>query len=505
MSLLDCDPKSAREIAEEIGEPLESAEVQLTKLASENICEAVNNDEVSRWRVGKDIETFAKLVKCFLSNEESTDEEKSQFVSSDFYLNRIDLELVHYVARRFQIDSAYRTIMDKGPLQRLLLASPSALSFALNDNITKFDEVYSIPSRLNSSDSTYDEFAQQLRSKLETRFLEMLIADCKVQTYASLYAKLKVQVAKISIQVGLAGPREPFLDTRADLPLSIYRTTDVLCAGPIAVPVNPLTLSETALAFVQLGDFQVAFQNLDSALAIVHDPTQAATVWNNKGLTFLTAKQYQKAIECFEAGIELDSEDKIPVLRENKRVAEEYLARATDIDNLTQPTRIRFVLGQPVPFEETIFYEFKEIKGKNPVGSITDIVDKYAVAFLNSVGGRIFWGIRDSDRITVGVTLDEKMRDKIRAEVSNKLWSIRPPITDAHWHLKFHNVYDLQGVITQDLWVIEVVISPPPEKDVFYTGSWELYVKTDGGKQKLLGPQVTKYIRKHLEDNTETD
>ena len=118
-------------------------------------------------------------------------------------------------------------------------------------------------------------------------------------------------------------------------------------------------------------------------------PIQKAIVLNNKGWTFLRLRQYQKAIECFEEGITLDSEGEISELRENKKLAEERLTHATDRANLTEPTQIRFVQDQPVPFEETRLYEFKEVKGRNPAGSITNTADEYAVAFLNSEGGRI--------------------------------------------------------------------------------------------------------------------
>ena len=157
-----------------------------------------------------------------------------------------------------------------------------------------------------------------------------------------------------------------------------------------------------------------------------------------------------------------------------------------------------------MPFEVTRFYEFKEIKGGNPVRSITDIADKYAVAFLNSEGGRIFWGIRNDDRITVGVTLDDQQRDEVRRKVSEKLWGIRPPISDEDWDIEFHHVYDLQGNTAGDLWVVELVISPQQEKEVFYTNSGKLFIKTLGGKQRLLGPQVTEFIRSRFQNNTET-
>ena len=132
------------------------------------------------------------------------------------------------------------------------------------------------------------------------------------------------------------------------------------------------------------------------------------------------------------------------------------------------------------------------------------VSDKYAAAFLNLEGGRIFWGVRDNDRITVGVSLDERQRDDVRRKVSEKLWGIRPPISDEDWDLEFHQVYELQGNTTENLWVVELVISPQQKKEVFYTNSGELFVKTPGGKQKLLGPQVTEFIRDRLQDDTET-
>ena len=66
----------------------------------------------------------------------------------------------------------------------------------------------------------------------------------------------------------------------------------------------------------------------------------------------------------------------------------------------------------------------------------------------------------------------------MRRKVSEKLWGIRPPISDEDWDLEFHQVYELQGNTTENLWVVELVISPQQKKEVFYTNSGELFVKT---------------------------
>ncbi len=112
---------------------------------------------------------------------------------------------------------------------------------------------------------------------------------------------------------------------------------------------------------------------------------------------------------------------------------------------------------------------------------------------------------RDSDRITVGVTLDERQRDEVRRKVSEKLGSITPPISIEDWQLELHPVYDLHGETIEDLRVIELVVPPPQERNIFYTNSGELHVKTEGGKKKLSGPELTEFIRRHFQNDTEAD
>lgn len=504
LSLLDNDSKSINEIGDEVGEPLPTVEGQLTTLVSENICEKVNEDEVDQYVVRKDIEAFGKLVKMFLSDKAEHKEQIERFITSDYYFNRIDEELVDYVLKRFYLDFAFQTDEEKLVIKRILLVSPSALFFALYGDTTSFSESWNHWNQLNPSDETRAWFAGILNSRFITPLLDYLIADMQIPAYCILYAKLGVLVAFVNTQVRLATIHEKFVDAVGGGHLSLFKAAEDIQAGQLTSTNNPMVFSDNGIALMHLEEFQAAHESFNKALDSVNDPNSKTIIFNNKGIAFLRSKQYQKAIECFDEGIEFDTKGEISLLHENKQLAEEYLAIATDADNLTEPTRIRFVLDQPVPIEETRFYEFKEVKGGNPANSITNIADEYAVAFLNREGGRIFWGIRDNDRITVGVSLDERQRDNVRRKVSEKLWGIRPPISDEDWDLEFHQVYELQGNSIEGLWVVELVISPQQEKQVFYTNSGELYVKTPGGKQKLLGQQVTEFILDRMRDDTES-
>ena len=517
LCLIDCDSKSANEIADEIGESLASVEEQLTALVSENICKKVNQDEMSQYVVRKDIDTFAQLVKKFLADKKehrvelfaNLDEKIGQFITSEYYFTRIDNQLVTYVLKRIHSDLVCQTEEGQEQIRRILLASPSSLFFVLHGDRAIFSQMYSSWNQLEPSDSNRDWITQQLLQKLLALLLKMLIADVRNSAYISLYMKLQIKAVKINSQVELATPDERYVELieEGTFGFAILEgdSPEGLRFGQSIKYVDPMDTCNLGLAFFHLGEFQAALKYLDRALDEVQDSNQKAIVLNSKGWAFLNGKQYQKAIECFEEGIAFDLKGEIPFLRENKRIAEEYLVRATDADNLTEPTQVRFVQGLPVPFEETRFYEFKEVKGGNPVRSTTDTADGYAVAFLNyKKGGRIFWGIKNKDRITIGVPLNEQQRDELRVKVSEKLGAIQPSIV-GQWQLELHPVYDLQGETIEDLWIIELLVPSPQKREVFYTGKGELHVKTEGGKKKLLGPAVTDFIRRHLQDATETD
>ena len=508
LHLLDCDSKSANEIANEIGDLLAVIEEQLTALASENICDKVNQDQVDQYVVKKDIETFSQLVKVFLSEKEEDKDEIKKFITSEYYFARIDNELVNYILRRFHLETLCQDDY-KHQIGKILLVSPSFLLFALHGSTASFDASWTHWSQLNQTPDQLNQFVPMMLQSFMYKSSEMLFRDIQDNTYTSIYTKCQVRLAKIEIQISLATVDEQYIEAIGRITFGFYKASEDLAAdwspGQLISLVDPMDHSNDGLAFSHLGEFEAALNNFNNALDAVPDPIQKAIVLNNKGWTFLQIKQYQKAIECFEEGIVLDSKGEIPELRENKQLADKYLIQTTDADDLTQPTQVRFVQGLPVPFEETLLYEFKEVRGRNPVGSITNTADEYAVAFLNSEGGRIFWGIRNDDRIIVGVNLDDQQRAEVRRKVSEKLWGIRPPINDEGWDLEFHNVYDLQGNTAEDLWVVELVISLQQEREVFYTNSGELFVKTQGGKQKLLGPQVTEFIRSRLQNDTETD
>jgi hypothetical protein len=159
-----------------------------------------------------------------------------------------------------------------------------------------------------------------------------------------------------------------------------------------------------------------------------------------------------------------------------------------------EPVQLRFYVNQPLPIEETRHYEFKEVAGRNPVSSIVNASDEYTVAFLNSGWGRIFWGVRNADRVAVGVQLDYEQRDRIRRLVWEKLFTIRPATALTKYRVALHPLYDGTEEI-RDLCVVELVIPAGDPKMLYSTASGDVFVKRDGGKRKLTLEEILEEDR----------
>jgi hypothetical protein len=95
------------------------------------------------------------------------------------------------------------------------------------------------------------------------------------------------------------------------------------------------------------------------------------------------------------------------------------------------------------------------------------------------------------------VRLCQEDRDEIRRVVTERLQGIKPPIPPTSCIIDFHRVID-EGSSSSDLYVIEMRVPQVITKDLFFTIRDEAYVKTDGGKRRLNGPQIQQEILKRF-------
>ena len=161
--------------------------------------------------------------------------------------------------------------------------------------------------------------------------------------------------------------------------------------------------------------------------------------------------------------------------------------------------RRQFKIGERFPMRETRLCELKEVKGNNPVGSITQVVDQYVVAFLNAgieQTGSIFWGVTDDSRTVVGVRLTDSQCDEVRRIVVEKVGNIVPPIALTAVSIEFHPVASSGSAIP--LYVVEVRVPAVQGAYLYATGSDDVYIKTDAGKKKLRIMQIQEELLRRM-------
>jgi DNA modification methylase len=201
-----------------------------------------------------------------------------------------------------------------------------------------------------------------------------------------------------------------------------------------------------------------------------------------------------------ECGLELGNDFICKTEEELLAVAERLvvppLRIATGFDDLFARDVGHLVFGKPIHVEETREYEFKEVTSNRPIDTIANAADEYAVAFLNSQGGRIFWGVRNNDRVVVGVKLTWEERDRLRQIVTNKLVAIRPHIDPTAYRLEVHPVEHPDR--TTDLVVVELVVPRVKATMPYFTGGNDAFVRLDGVKRKLVGPELSEWILRRV-------
>ena len=276
------------------------------------------------------------------------------------------------------------------------------------------------------------------------------------------YAPSEVIVGNVWDDIPLRILPSERTDLVAQQPIALLERVIKACSNEDELIIDPFCGAGTMIITAQtLGRKWIASDNLDAAYAISKGRLEAINLKPNED--YLCGEQSE--LEKYE-----------------------IVHGSNTLLRASFPRQYwgQFFQNLPVAIEETIPYEFKEVKGSNPVSTIANTADEYAVAFLNVEGGRIFWGIRDKTRITVGVLLTDSQRDEVRKAIDNKLCQIQPPIAPSVWRIEFHKIYDENRTEIQDLFVVDLFVPPAPQSNILYgTGKGEVFVKTNSGKKKL--------------------
>ncbi|MEN2465621.1 ATP-binding protein [Ornithinibacillus sp. JPR2-1] len=145
-------------------------------------------------------------------------------------------------------------------------------------------------------------------------------------------------------------------------------------------------------------------------------------------------------------------------------------------------------------------YEFKETSHNPPREIIKKNVAENTVSFLNSHGGRIFYGI-SNDRIVKGLAATPEEIDDIQKLIHDRLRKIEPAVSGNRYTINFHEVYDKNSNIVNDVYILEIVVPVPTvyeRHNIYFSDGKYLYVRLKGAKHKLTGPETVSFIQDKL-------
>ncbi len=102
---------------------------------------------------------------------------------------------------------------------------------------------------------------------------------------------------------------------------------------------------------------------------------------------------------------------------------------------------------------------------------VKSVVDEYIIAFLNSSGGSIFWGICD-DTTVKSIPLCTAQKDDIRKSIISKLRAVEPQIDPTKVVITFHIV-----ATSENGYVVEVNVLKSNSDGLFFNSSGNTWVR----------------------------
>lgn len=156
------------------------------------------------------------------------------------------------------------------------------------------------------------------------------------------------------------------------------------------------------------------------------------------------------------------------------------------------PRKKNYVVDEVIGLEEDVYTEFKDISSKSPAKAICQSYLKYAISFLNSEGGRIFWGVEDLTGKIIGIELNGKQRDKIKKGVQNAVNSIVPEVDPTAFSVDFIKLTSEQK--DNDRYLVVAVIPKSNMPKVYFSPSGDCWVRVNGVTQLIKGPIIQELI-----------
>lgn len=179
---------------------------------------------------------------------------------------------------------------------------------------------------------------------------------------------------------------------------------------------------------------------------------------------------------------------------ENENKPQDFSERRPELARIPSE-RTYYILKEELKKYEDRKTEFKSCKGVFRINIAADIIAPYVSAFLNTEGGILFYGIKDSG-VVEGISLSRKERDQFLLALDMNFQKFNPQIMHEEYQITFKQIKDKGFKDIPDLYVIEFRVNKGKKDSVYFTHKNETYIRRDASIILLKGHELIEFYRK---------
>jgi len=149
--------------------------------------------------------------------------------------------------------------------------------------------------------------------------------------------------------------------------------------------------------------------------------------------------------------------------------------------------------------DETQVTEFKACSPQSFETQIAvNMLSKYICAFLNTIGGVLYYGITD-DHVVKGLLLTSTQRDKLRLGIDTCCNAFNPEVDADKVSIRFEKVLYSDGSERKDAFVVVIRVDKGDMGVIYFTPDHKAWIKRQASIRELKSTALVAFIRKKLE------
>jgi len=286
--LMDCEAKTAAEIAEKM--KLAPGQVELCLTSLRNL--AFVEKDMDKWAIADSLDTYLNLARRFIANRKGV-----LFLRKKYGEAGINVRLLKHVQMRIGIDfeSDFETAVSK-----ILKISPSALRQALFGDTSFFATGKKQIEQNNLGEEAMEIWRQSTLSTFLSSLLEGLLSDLRSDGHSEFMGEKRIKLVLHDFTLTLAAMDGLYLKAQGGADWFVAKVAGPLKAGQIVSASNPDLFIERGTLLMHAQRHDEAIKDFDKAINGGCQGRDLAAAWNNKGLCLERMGNIDGAIIAFQ-------------------------------------------------------------------------------------------------------------------------------------------------------------------------------------------------------------